>query len=220
MYELVIFDNDGVLVDSEPIACSVLAELLTELGVPTTYEQVLDRYLGGAITRTRTMVEHQTGGKLPAFFEDAFHDRLFDRLDHELRPVQGIEAVIDGLDVPYCVASSGTPERVRRSLATAGLLDRFDDRIFSAVQVLHGKPAPDLFLLAASVMKIDPSRCVVVEDSPLGIAAANAAGMFSIGFASLTPAERLQEANAGIVRTMSELADFRRYLGAQVDRTG
>lgn len=220
MFELVIFDNDGVLVDSEPIACSVLADLLTELGVPTTYEQVLDKYLGGSITRTRSIVEHRTGGRLPGFFEDAFHDRLFDRVDRELHPVPGIEAVIDSLDVPFCVASSGTPERVRRSLSAAGLLERFNDRIFSAVQVEHGKPAPDLFLLAANVMQADARRCVVVEDSPLGIAAANAAGMYSVGFASLTPAERLREANAGIVRTMNELADFRGYMSTQAERAG
>lgn len=206
--DLVIFDNDGVLVDSEPIACSVLADLLTELGLQTTYEDVLEEYLGGSIGRSRSLAESKLGRELPAFFEQAFHDRLFDRLEHELRPVKDVVWAIERIALPRCVASSGTPERVRKSLQLTGLSEFFGDSIFSATQVSKGKPAPDLFLLAADAMGASPDQCVVVEDSPLGIEGAKAAGMRSVGFAAVTPRHRLADANAGVIGSMRELPDL------------
>lgn len=208
-FDLIIFDNDGVLVDSEPIACDVLARVLTECGIPTTFDDVVANYLGGSISRTRRMGEEILGRGLPPDFEDRFHEGLFARLETELRAVEGIPDVLDRLDIVsarYCVASSGSPERIRRSLSAAGLIDRFDDdQIFSASDVARGKPHPDLFLMAAERMEADPGRCVVVEDSPLGIEAANRAGMASVGFASLQSSEKLSAASLGVVDTMADL---------------
>jgi HAD superfamily hydrolase (TIGR01509 family) len=205
LIDLVIFDNDGVLVDSEPIACTVLAGLLTELGLQTSFQDVVRDYLGGSIERTRSIAEGRLAQRLPEWFEDAFHERLFERLDAGLEPVDDVRWAIEQLDVRYCVASSGTPERMRRSLEAAGLSSLFGESMFSAADVRHGKPAPDLFLHAAEAMNVHPSAVVVVEDSPLGVEAASAAGMHCVGYASLTPPQRLAGADAGIIRSMKEL---------------
>lgn len=206
--ELVVFDNDGVLVDSERLANGVLAGLLTEWGLATTVEDSIRRYMGGTLARVRASVEGETGRRLPDDFEERYHEGLFAGFRNGLEAVAGVGEVLDeleGLGVPCCVASSGTHERIRLALSTVGMLDRFGgDRIFSAEDVAHGKPAPDLFLLAAERLGVKPDRCVVVEDSPTGVEAARAAGMHVVGFAAMTPAERLSAADA-VVTAMPEL---------------
>jgi HAD superfamily hydrolase (TIGR01509 family) len=208
-FDLLILDNDGVLVDSEPIANRVLAELLTECGHPTTYEESVRDYLGGTLRLVREIVEPKLGRPLPADFEDRYHERLFARMRAELTAVAGVVAALDAIGrLPACVASSGTHERIETALATVGLLTRFAGRIFSAEDVARGKPYPDLFLYAAERMGTAPERCLVVEDSPHGVAAAKAAGMTVIGYAGLTPAERLAGAGADVViERMSELPE-------------
>jgi HAD superfamily hydrolase (TIGR01509 family) len=207
-FDLLILDNDGVLVDSEPIANRVLAELLTEYGRPTTYEESVREFMGGTLGRVREIVQPRLGGPLPDDFEDRYHERLYARMRTELTAIQGVVAALDALDacggLPMCVASSGTHERIETALATVGLLARFAGRIFSAEDVRRGKPYPDLFLHAAERMGAEPARCVVVEDSPPGVAAAKAAGMTVIGYAGLTPAARLAAADI-VIERMSEL---------------
>lgn len=198
--ELVIFDNDGVLVDSERLANGILAGLLTEAGVPYTLEQAVHEFMGGTMARVRTTVEPLLGHPLPADFEDRYHQQLFEGFAR-LEPVPGVPEVLDALDaagLPYCVASSGDHERIRTALTAVGLYGRFEGRVFSAQDVAHGKPAPDLFLYAASSLTVDPAGCTVVEDSPLGVSAARAAGMTVIGYAGMTPAERLSDADTVI----------------------
>jgi HAD superfamily hydrolase (TIGR01509 family) len=204
-FGLVIFDNDGVLVDSEPIACDVLAVLLTSFGLPTSFDDVVREYLGGSLSRTRQIAESRIGTSLPGDFERRFHEQLFRRFDSELHPVQGVEQFIDTLQVPFCVASSGTHERIRRSLQSAGLLHRFDGSIFSAVDVAAGKPAPDLFLLAAQTMGFESHECVVIEDSPIGLEAALRAGMDSVGYAGLHPPAKLSDASLGVIQSFDTL---------------
>ncbi|MFB8758580.1 HAD family hydrolase [Streptomyces nigra] len=198
-YDLVIFDNDGVLVDSEPISNRLLAAYLTELGHPTSYEDSIRDYMGSAMHRVHDLVLERTGERLPADFDDVFHARVFAAFERELKPVAGAVDVLEALSargVPYCVASSGSHERIRVGHRTTGLDRWFDDaRIFSSQDVGRGKPAPDLFLHAARRMGVAPERCVVVEDSPLGVRAAVAAGMDVLGFTAMTPAERLSGAN-------------------------
>ena len=204
-FDLVIFDNDGVLVDSEGHAGAVLSGLLSELGLPTTPEESFAQYLGSSLATIRTRAEERLGRPLPLEFEAWYHDRLFELFRTSLQPVPGVTAVLDGLDVPTCVASSGTHERIRLALTATGLLERFDGRIFSASDVARGKPAPDLFLHAARVLGADPARCAVIEDSRVGIEAANAAGMTAFGFARITPAEELRHARGGVFQAMAEL---------------
>ncbi len=198
--QLVIFDNDGVVVDSELLANRVLSDLLTEHGHPTTLDECLRTYMGRTFADVSALVRARTGEELPARFEEAYRRRLFEAYDGRLQPVTGIRRVLAELEVPYCLASSGSRERIVRSLSVVGLLDFFSDRIFSAEQVARGKPAPDLFLYAASRMDAPASGCVVVEDSPNGVAAARAAGMTVLGYAGLTPAHRLRDADAVFTR--------------------
>jgi HAD superfamily hydrolase (TIGR01509 family) len=207
-YELVIFDNDGVLVDSEPISNTLLAAYLTELGHPTSYEESLRDYMGAAMHRVHDIVEERTGERLPADFDDVFHARVFAAFERELEPVAGAVEVLEKLaadGVPYCVASSGSHERIRVGHRKTGLDRWFDDgRIFSSQDVGRGKPAPDLFLHAAERMGVPPEKCLVVEDSPLGVRAAVAAGMDVYGFTAMTPAERL----AGADRLFGDMGEL------------
>ncbi|MFE7650969.1 HAD family hydrolase [Streptomyces phaeoluteigriseus] len=210
-YDLVVFDNDGVLVDSESISNRLLATYLTELGHPTSYEDSIRDYMGSAMHRIHDLVLERSGQRLPAGFDDVFHARVFAAFERELRPVAGATGVLEKLaadGVPYCVASSGSHERIRVGHRATGLDRWFDDaRIFSAQDVGKGKPAPDLFLYAAERMGVAPERCVVVEDSPLGVRAAGAAGMDVYGFTAMTPAAKLAGAT-GLFADMGELADL------------
>ncbi|MFF8316978.1 HAD family hydrolase [Streptomyces bobili] len=210
-YDLVVFDNDGVLVDSEPISNRLLAAYLTELGHPTSYEDSIRDYMGSAMHRIHDLVLERSGERLPADFDDVFHSRVFAAFERELRPVPGATGVLEKLTadgVPYCVASSGSHDRIRVGHRATGLDRWFEDaRIFSAQDVGKGKPAPDLFLHAAERMGVAPERCVVVEDSPLGVRAAVAAGMDVYGFTAMTPPAKLAGAN-GLFADMGELADL------------
>jgi HAD superfamily hydrolase (TIGR01509 family) len=210
-YELIIFDNDGVLVDSEPISNRILADYLTEAGHPTTYEDSVRDFMGAAEHRIHELIRERTGRALPAGFDQGLHARVFAAFERELEAVAGAEVVLDKLaadGVPYCLASSGTHERIRVALRKTGLYGRFgEERIFSAQDVGRGKPAPDLFLHAAARMGVAPGRCAVVEDSPLGVQAARAAGMDVYGFTAMTPAARLRDATALFSR-MTDLPDL------------
>lgn len=207
-HELVIFDNDGVLVDSEPLANRVLARYLTELGHPTSYEDSLRDYMGGAVHRVHDTVFARSGRRLPDVFDEELHARTVEAFRRDLQAVHGAAEVLAKLDadgVPYCVASSADHARIRVALHKTGLAGFFDEqRIYSAQDVGRGKPAPDLFLYAASAMGCSPENCAVVEDSPLGVAAAVAAGMDVYGFAAMTPPARL----AGATRTFADMSEL------------
>ncbi|ORT53843.1 HAD family hydrolase [Streptomyces sp. CB03238] len=207
-YELVIFDNDGVLVDSEPLSNTLLAAYLTELGHLTSYEDSLRDYMGAAMHRVHDLVLERTGQRLPEDFDEIFHARVFAAFERELEVVAGVPEVLGKLvaeGVPYCVASSGSHERIRVGHRKTGL-DRWfgEGNVFSSQDVGRGKPAPDLFLYAAERMGVAPERCVVVEDSPLGVQAALAAGMAVYGFTAMTAAGKLAGAN-GYFEDMGEL---------------
>ncbi|MGW6570407.1 HAD family hydrolase [Streptomyces sp. NPDC054975] len=207
-YELVVFDNDGVLVDSEPLANTILAGYLTELGHPTSYEDSLRDYMGAAVHRVHDLIGERTGQRLPVDFDETLHARTFAAFQRELEAVAGATEVLKRLvaaGVPYCLASSGSHERIRVGHRKTGLDAWFrDENIFSAEDVGRGKPAPDLFLHAAARMGVAPERCVVVEDSRLGIQAALAAGMDVYGFTAMTSEEKLAGAT-GFFGGMDEL---------------
>ena len=183
--DLVIFDCDGVLVDSEVISCRAHAETLTHHGYPITPDQVLDRFLGISDREARLSIEAEIGRKLPDDFEVLMKRAALDCYARDLRPISHVDGAIDQIGqtgLAKCVASSGTPEKIRHGLTCAGLLDRLVPHIFFATQVERGKPAPDLFLFAAEQMQSSPGRCLVVEDSVPGVTGARAAGMTVLGF--------------------------------------
>jgi len=186
----VIFDCDGVLVDSERLAAPILAEVLTRLGLPTTADDVDRDFKGRSWEHGLEVIRARRDGAAPwPELRERYRSRLFAAFDAELEPIAGIAAALDALDaagVPRCVASSGDHERIRRGLRGAGLLDRFPDgTIFSVEDVARGKPAPDLFLHAAARMGFAPATTVVVEDSVAGVRAGVAAGMRVLGYAPL-----------------------------------
>jgi HAD superfamily hydrolase (TIGR01509 family) len=180
--ELVIFDCDGVLIDSEPLAVRADLACLVEAGIGITAEEIVERYTGISIEAMWADIEVRHGWRLPADLSERHHVRLMEMFEAELRPMPHIEATLDSLSCKVCVASSSSPERLRRGLSLVGLHDRFAPYVFSAAMVARGKPAPDLFLHAARRMGAAPALCVVVEDSPAGVTAAVAAGMTAIGF--------------------------------------
>ena len=208
---LVIFDCDGVLVDSERLTVAVEARVLTELGWPHTPEQVVARWMGRTSDFQLGEVEERLGTAAMLEYDARSTAEVHEAFERELRAVDGIEQLLEHLEdarVPTCVASSGTHDRMRRTLGLTGLRDRFDNRIFSATEVAHGKPAPDLFLHAAARMGVEPQGCVVIEDSVYGVRAGVAAGMTVYGYAGgLTPADELAADGAVVFDAMLDLVD-------------
>ena len=183
MIGLVIFDCDGVLIDSEPIANRILQARLAAAGLVMDPEEVMKTFVGRTRDGCIEMAGRLLGRPLPADFGSKWDAALFEALGREVKPVEGITEVLDGLELPWCVASNGEPERMRLALEAAGLLGRVGERLFSAKQVARPKPAPDLFLHAARAMGHLPATCAVVEDTPTGVKAGIAAGMRVFGYA-------------------------------------
>jgi HAD superfamily hydrolase (TIGR01509 family) len=179
---LVIFDCDGVLIDSETIAARIHAEALGALGHGYTTADVVRRFVGVSSRDMLRIIEEETGRPLPQDYGASTRAALWAAYDTELAAVPHVADVIEALDLPVCVASSSSPDSLRLGLGLVGLYERFAPHIFSATQVARGKPAPDLFLFAANRMGVAPSRCVVVEDSLAGVKGATAAGMTVLGF--------------------------------------
>jgi HAD superfamily hydrolase (TIGR01509 family) len=200
---LLIFDCDGVLVDSETLSCQVDAELLTECGVPYTAQDVAREFIGVSLKDQIARIEALHGFRLPDDFAERLNRTLFARFETELKPIEGVRDAILALPYPRCVASSSLPDRIALTLRVTGLSDLFVD-IFSASQVARGKPAPDLFLHAAAQMRVSPAECLVIEDSTAGVQAALAAGMRVIGFSGgghcgPEHGEKLRQAGASVV---------------------
>jgi HAD superfamily hydrolase (TIGR01509 family) len=220
--DLIIFDCDGVLVDSEVISCRAHAETLTRHGYPITAEQVFDRFLGRSTRQANMEVEAELGRALPDDFHLQLQDELFRTFEAGLEAVPHIHTALNAIDRPVCVASSGSHERMRISLGRTRLYDRFAPNIFSASQVDHGKPAPDLFLFAAGQMNVPPERCLVIEDSVPGVIGGRAAGMPVLGFdggSHCRPGHGASLREAGAVTIFS---DMRRLPGliAQMAQKG
>ncbi len=206
MIELVIFDCDGVLVDSERLAIKVDVMVLARLGWALSEEEIVERFVGVSDLHFRRAIEAQLGRTLPDDWEAEFQPLYRKAFLEKLRPVEGIVEALDRISVSTCVASSGTHEKMRFTLGLTGLYDRFQGRIFSSTEVAHGKPAPDLFLYAAERMGVSPRACTVVEDSVAGVAAARAAGMGVLAYAGgVTPASKLAGPRTTVFREVSEL---------------
>jgi HAD superfamily hydrolase (TIGR01509 family) len=208
--ELVIFDCDGVLVDSERISARVGATVLRRLGWNVDESEVLERFLGCSDEYFVATVEAQIGRRLPPGWDREYAPLYEAAYDAELRAVDGVADVLDrlhGWGVQTCVASNGSHAKLARNLGRAGLAARLRGRVFSAEDVATGKPAPDLFLHAAASMGARPGGTVVVEDSPPGVAAANAAGMRCLAYAALTPPLLLSDLGGVPCGSMTEVLD-------------
>ncbi len=211
MTAAVIFDCDGVLVDTELIASHVLAGLLTDAGLPTTIEDCMRDFRGRSMASVIEIATRRLGAALPADLPDRYYAEVKAAFRRQPQPVPGVVAALDRIALPSCVASSGPHHKMAVTLRSAGLWERFEGRIFSASEVAHGKPAPDLFLHAAQQMGFDPAQTAVVEDSVVGIEAARAAGMRALAFARHTDAGALA---AGGGEPFHDMADLPGLLAA------
>ncbi len=205
-YELIIFDCDGVLVDSEGIAHRIICEQIRELGSALTLEETEDRFAGGTLEMIISYVEEEIGRPIPNNFVPIFRQRSFEAFEKEVKAVEGIEQLIQQLTKPYCVASNGPRNKIKLTLGATGLLPYFEKRIFSAYDVGKWKPDPTLYLTAAQKMGFAPHQCAVIEDSRFGVRAAMEAGMNVFGYAPRPKnAKELLEEGATIFDNMEGL---------------
>ena len=205
MAQAVIFDCDGVLVDTELISNTVLAGLLTHAGLPTTLEHCLREYRGRSMQSVMALAAQRHGAPLPQDLPARYYAELEAAFARDGQPIPGVVDALDRISLPSCVASSGPHHKMEVTLRRTGLWERFAGRIFSATEVRHGKPAPDLFLHAAHAMGFDPASTAVVEDSVPGVQAARAAGMRALAFAGDTDAAELAAAGGEPFGDMAEL---------------
>ena len=216
---LVIFDCDGVLVDSEPLGNRVFVQMLREHGFEVNEEKYLKKFIGKTLPDRIATVAGEFNWSPPENFLPIFHERLADLSDRELEVVPGIQELINNLDVPIAIASNGTRKEIIHRLEYSNLTERFGNAIFSGMEVPNPKPAPDVYLAAAKAFDVHPSNCFVVEDSIPGVTAAVRAGMKVYGHAAFTPVDALKEAGAIPFANMFELKEIfaREFLQVQLN---
>lgn len=203
-FDLVIWDCDGVLIDSERLAVRTESRILTELGWPLSEADVVERFVGRSSRYMQTVIEERLGR--PVDWKGQFERRVQEVCERELEPVEGVIDALDAIDIASCVASSSSHAMLTFKLGLTGLAERFAGRIYSADDVAHGKPDPGVFLFAASSMGVAPTRCAVIEDSASGVEAGLAAGMNVFAFTGgVTSAERLQREGVTLFGSMREL---------------
>jgi HAD superfamily hydrolase (TIGR01509 family) len=195
-FGLVIFDCDGVLVDSELITNRVFGQMLNELGIAISLEDIFERFVGRSMPQCLEILAKLLGRPVPQHFVEEYQTRSATALKSELKAVPDIETVLAAMRVPYCVASSGTHEKMHTTLGITGLLPQFRGKMYSVTEVAQSKPFPDVFLHAARQQGVMPADCAVIEDTPTGVRAGVAAGMTVFGYCALTPKQRLIEAGA------------------------
>jgi HAD superfamily hydrolase (TIGR01509 family) len=195
-FDCVLFDCDGVLVDSEPITLGVLTDLLTELGAVVTIDEVTRLYVGKSVKEDRTITPGLIGRALPADFYETFIARRDAALADRIEPVRHVRAAIEALTRPYAVVTGADTGKMRLTLSRTGLLPLFEGRMFSGSMVERSKPAPDVYLLAARTLAVDPARCVVIEDTPTGVTAGVASGATVFGYCERQDAKALRAAGA------------------------
>jgi HAD superfamily hydrolase (TIGR01509 family) len=195
-FELLIFDCDGVLVDSEMITNRIFAGMLNELGIAVSIEEMFERFVGHSMPQCLEIITGLLGRPVPDGFVDEYYSRSRTALRLEVKAVPDIEIVLATVKLPFCVASSGTHEKMQTTLGVTGLLPQFRGKIYSVTEVARSKPFPDVYLYAARQQGIDPAACAVIEDTPTGVRAGVAAGMTVFGYCALTPRQRLIDAGA------------------------
>ena len=211
-FDLVIFDCDGVLIDSEPIANVVFSKMLATVGMRMSPEEVMRTFVGRSRDTCIEMAGVIRGEKLPEDFGAKWDEAFHEALEREVKPVDGIPELLRSLTIPYCVASNGEPLHMEKGLTAAGLMPLLEGRLFSAKAVAHPKPAPDVYLHAARTMGVQPSRCAVVEDTSTGVKAGIAAGMTVFGYAGGPQSEAATLRSLGAT-PFGRMAELRALLG-------
>jgi len=203
----VIFDCDGVLVASEELGNSVLAEMLTSRGYKVSADELMARFRGVNLTKCLEMLKHETGLELPVSFESNVRQRMSSAFKAQLQPVEGAQRLVESLQVPFCVASSGPRKKIEENLKSTNLYTHFADSIFSGYEIGSWKPDPDLFLAAASHFGVAPKDCVVIEDSFVGVSAGVAADMTVLGLRTGANDRAVAAANR-VFASLDEIHEF------------
>jgi HAD superfamily hydrolase (TIGR01509 family) len=204
-YDLIIFDCDGVLVDSESIVIRVFVEMLGELGYTLDHDRALREFTGTSMVAKLEFMRERLALSVPPKFSGDFTKRLAEEMERDLKPVPGILEALSAISRPWCVASNGSHEGMRQRLRLTGLIAYFEPYLFSALDVAHAKPAPDVYLHAAASMGVAAPRSAVVEDSVIGVEAGVRAGMTVFGYARITDSEALRRAGARVFQDISQL---------------
>ena len=209
-FDLIIFDCDGVLVDSEPLSNQLLCNELARYGLHMTVTDVIQTFVGRSMSTVVSIAEEKLGKKLPDDFLDVLQDKTFEVFKEKLAPVYGIKDVIEILiknNVKFCVASSGSFQKMDLTLGLTGLRDYFGGRIYNSSQVKRGKPYPDLFLYAAEQMQVEPARCLLIEDSLPGVQGGVSAGIEVMAYSVRGEDEKLKKAGGLVIKDMREILD-------------
>lgn len=201
----IIFDCDGVLVDSETIGIRILLDMTAEYGVAMDFEEAVGEFSGRRLRDVIDVLQTQTATPFPVDLEQSFRKQSYKVFETEVLPVEGIRELLSGLQVPFCVASSGPVEKIKLNLRLTGLLPYFENRIYSGYDIASWKPDPGIFLYAAREMGFAPEQCVVVEDSKAGVQAGIAGGFKVFGYAKHADPVALKEAGAQVFYSMYDL---------------
>lgn len=207
-YKCVIFDCDGVLVDSETISAIIFQKMAKELGFDLDYKSTVENFTGTPMTENLRFIEEHIKGNLPERFEQNFRDRTYDAFKTDLKPIKGIHNLLDKIKVPFCVASSGPVSKIRLNLTTTRLINKFEGRIFSSYEIGSWKPEPGIFLHAAKEMGFSPEECVVVEDSEAGVKAAVSGGFKVFVLSKHKKKEAFEKLGANVFFSMNELSSI------------
>jgi HAD superfamily hydrolase (TIGR01509 family) len=204
-YKCIIFDSDGVLVDSETLSAKVFQEMARELGFELDFEKAVEQFAGISMKENLQFIQENIQGLLPEDFEKEFRQRTYKVFKSDLKAVEGVQDLIKKLHVPYCVASSGPVEKISLNLGLVNLLDHFENRIYSSYEIGNWKPEPGIFLHAAKEMGFAPEECVVIEDSASGIRAALSGGFMVYALANALKRGHFEQLGAVTFKNMKEL---------------
>lgn len=207
-YKCIIFDCDGVLVDSESISAKVFREMVSELGCNLDFETVRQQITGTSMKENLKYFTDCVGHALPDNFESEFRRRSYEAFNTDLKPVKGIHSLLEKITVPYCTASSGPQKKIKLNLTTTNLIDKFDGNIFSSYDIGSWKPEPGIYLYAAKEMGFKPKECAVIEDSLTGVKAAKAGGFDVFGYTQKGNEEPYEKLGATVFFDMSELCNL------------
>ena len=204
-YKCIIFDCDGVLVDSEIISAKIFRQMLSELGFEIDDKAAVEKFAGASMGENLKFVADNIPGNMPAHFEKEFRHRTYEAFEREIRPVNGIKKLLEQINVPICVASSGPVEKIRLNLSAAGLIDKFEGKIYSCYEIGSWKPDPEIYLHAAKEMGYEPNDCLVIEDSLPGIQAAAKGGFTVFALGNKREKQKFEESGAKVFSGLDEI---------------